>query len=41
MAFNLLVDILFFITQDGKTPLDLANEEAARAFTDGSKFNYK
>ena len=41
MALNLLVDRIFFITQVGKTPLDLANEEAAHALTDGSKFNYK
>ena len=39
MAWNILVDILFLITQDGKTPLDLAYGEAARALTDGSKFN--
>ena len=32
-AFN------FLIIQDGKTPLDLANGEAARLLTDESRFN--
>ena len=41
MALNILVDILFIITQDGKTPLDLGNKNAARILTDGSKLNYK
>ena len=39
MALNILVDILFIITQDDNTPLDLGNDEAARALTDGSKLN--
>lgn len=34
MAFN------FLLTQDRKTPLDLANGETARLLTDESKINY-
>ena len=37
----LSINILFFIIQDGKTPLDLANAGTARTFTDESKFDYK
>ena len=37
----LAINILFFIIQDGKTPLDLANAGTARTFTDESKFDYK